>query len=251
MDDGLNIDAVEDRFLVRGRMEILNVFNDLIHRCEPVTVVFGDAAERLPTRLLEAHGNALIFEPGPDGAANARLLKESNCSFIASPDGIRVQFTAGQAKRISWGGSRAFYVPLPECVIRVQRQESYRILVAPEQPPIVCLFSDEGIALGEWPLRDLSVGGLGITIHGQSPLARCKTVARISFSLPQHGSIECPVTLRHATGANAEESNPPYRIGLMFSALPSEMGVAIQRYIIEQEQQRRSRMAGQDPDDHD
>jgi flagellar brake protein len=250
VNEGLNIDEIEDRFSVRGRMEILNVLNDLIHRCEPVTVIFGGNAERLPTRLLEAHGNVLIFEPGLNDDANARLLKCDSCSFIASPDGIRVHFAAGQATRVSWGGSRAFCVPLPEFVVRVQRQESYRIFVG-EQALTVRLFSDEGTALGEWPLRDLSVGGLGITIRGQSPLALCKTVVRVSFSLPQYGSIECPVVLRHATGANGDEPNPPYRIGLMFSALPSEMGAAIQRYIIEQEQQRRSRITDHVAGDHD
>lgn len=250
MDQDVNIDEIEDRFFVRGRMEVLNVLNDLVYRCEPVTVIFG-GAERHPTRLLEARGNVLVFESGIDRGANARLLQGNRCTFIASPDGIRVQFAAGQAKRISWGGCRAFCVPLPDCVARVQRQESYRILVTPEQALTARLFSDEGSPLGEWPVRDLSVGGLGIAIQEASSLALCKNAAHVRFSLPQHGSIDCAVTLRHATGANADDGYPPYRIGLMFSALPPEMGVAIQRYIIEQEQQRRSRIADYDADDHD
>ncbi len=248
MGESLNIDEIEDRFFVYGRMEILNVLNDLIHRCEPLTVDFGGVSDRLHTRLLEARDTVLIFDLGEDSEANARLLKCQACSFVAYPDGIRVQFAAHQVRQVSWGGSPAFCIPLPERVARVQRQESYRILIAPAQKVVVRLFSSDGAGLGEWPLHDLSVGGLGLAVPEQASLALGKTISRIGFSLPGHGEIECSVALRHATDLVQDQSNPPYRIGLMFCGLPPAMGVAIQRYIIEQEHERRSQISGYDAD---
>lgn len=250
VNDGLNNNEIEDRFWVGGRMEILNVLDDLIHRREPITVTFGGGIPDLPTRLLEARKKTLIFESSSDIDAMLHLLKDPACFFRARPDGIGVRFQGGLARRISWGGSAAFSVPFPERLARLQRQESFRILIPAEKALAVSLFSNQGVSLGEWPLHDLSVGGLGVTVSGPSRVELGRTIARVNLQLPGHGKIDCPVILRHATNLATDEPNPPYRIGVEFSGLPQEMGAAIQRYIIKMEHERRSLAGEYDADDH-
>lgn len=242
-------DEIEDRFFVQGRMEILNLLNDLILRREVVSVNFNDGTEHFFTRLLEARGKVLVFDPGRNADVNLRLLKCRACSFIAHPDGIRVQFAGGPVRRISWGGSAALRVTLPERVARVQRQESFRVLIPSYQVLTAQVFSYTGAALGEWPVHDMSVGGLGITAEGHEQPELAQNIARVKLQLPEHGEIDCAVSLRHATGTASDECNPPYRIGLAFAGLPAEMWAAIQRYIIKTEHERRSRLRESGTDD--
>jgi c-di-GMP-binding flagellar brake protein YcgR len=250
VNNGLNKDRIDDRFCVRGRMEILHVLHDLIYRREPVSVNFNDGADTLLSTLLEVRSRTLIFELSSDSDANLRVMKSPACSFVARPGGICVQFAGGPIRRISWGGDGAFSVPLPDRLARLQRQESYRIPIPAQNALTVKLFSNDGIYLGEWPLHDLSVGGVGVTVSGPSRVELGRTIARVSLLLPGHGAVDSPVTLRHATDLAIDERDSPYRIGVEFSDLPAEMGAAIQRYIIKLEYARRG-LANEDAaDDH-
>jgi len=248
VNDGLSNDENDDRFSVQGRMEILNVLNDLIHRREPVSVTFGDG-DAFHTTLLEVRKNTLIFAMSPDQDVNQAFLRTHACSFLARPDGICVQFTGGRVRRISWGGG-ALSMPLPERLVRLQRQESFRILIPPQQAVKARLFSIDGTSLGEWPVHDLSVGGLGVTVDEPSSAALGQRIASVSLLLPERGEIACAVSLRHATDLAQDEGNSPHRIGVAFSDLSAEARAVIQRYIIDLEYERRRLAMENVADDH-
>lgn len=238
MGDGLNIDEIDERFFVHGRMEIHDLLNELIYRCEPVTVAFGE--ERFSTYLLEVRDQAVIFDASSDPALNLRLLSCKSCSLTAFPDGIRVQFSGSGVQQIVWGEKEIFQAPLPDRVARLQRQETFRAVMPPDRQIPVRLFSGEGTELGEWPLRDLSTGGLGIAMETETELAAGRNVARIRLSLPGHREIDCKVELRHLTDLASRESSSPYRLGMSFLELATADRAAIQRYVIDVEHERRN-----------
>jgi len=235
----LSDDEIEDRYFLRGRMEILNVLNDVIYRRESVTVNFNAGKDFFLTRLLEARHDALIFDLSGDVKANQRLPESPGCIFVAHLNGIHIQFSGSQAQRFSWGGSDAFWVPLPERIIRRQRRESYRILLPVTKPVMVKLFSDEGIVLDECPLHDLSVGGIGVTINEGLYLELGQSIARVNLTLPKQRAINCSAEVRHVTQLTARHSGMRHRVGLRFTDLAPAMGVAIQRYITRVEHERR------------
>lgn len=236
----LSDDEIEDRYFLLGRMEILNVLNDLIYRRETVTVHFNGGREFILTTLLEARPEALIFDLGGDARSNQRLLDTQSCVFVARPSGIRVQFSAIPPHRFSWGGSGAFWVPLPEHVVRMQRRESYRILLPVAKALRTKLFSDRGKSIGEWPTHDLSVGGLSITMSDEPGFEPGDTIPDLKLSLPKLRTIECSAVVRHVTHLADRRGEKRYRVGMSFSDLPPKMGVAIQRYVVKVEHDRRS-----------
>jgi flagellar brake protein len=242
VNESLSNEQIEERFLVRGRMEILHILNDLIHRYEPVTINYNDGADSFVTRLLEARDQVLIFEPDEDGAVSLARLKSADCFFLAHPDGIRVQFSGSQVRRISWGGSNALSMPLPQCIARLQRQESLRIQIPASAGLVVQLFDDRGVSLGAWPLHDLSVGGLGVNVADQLHLKTANSLARARLHLPELGTVDCAVVLRHTSDFNRGEPNLSYRIGVGFCDLPVAMRAMIQRYIITSGHARRNLM---------
>jgi c-di-GMP-binding flagellar brake protein YcgR len=235
----LTDDQIEDRFFLLGRMEILQVLNELIHRRDPVTVYFNGGREFFQTTLLEATPEALVFDLSGDGEANRRLPASPGCVFVSHLNGIRVQFAGARSERFSWGGSDAFWVPLPERVVRVQRRESYRILLPVAKPLMLKVYAEEGKAFVEWPAHDLSVGGIGLTVTGETQLEVGLDIARIVLALPKQRSIDCMAQVRHVTHLGERADGNRYRVGLAFLNLPAQVGVAIQRYITKIEHQRR------------
>jgi c-di-GMP-binding flagellar brake protein YcgR len=240
MTASLSDEEIEDRYFLLGRMEILNVLNDLIYRRETVTVYFNGGREFILTALLEARPEALIFDLGGDAKVNERLLASQSCVFVARPGGIRVQFSTTSANRFSWGGSDALWVPLPEQLVRLQRRESYRILMPVANALKVKIFADFGQILGEWAAHDLSVGGLCINVNDSVGFEPGDVVAQLNLVLPKLKAIECAAIVRHVTHLSDRRGARRLRVGMSFTGLPASVGVAIQRYVVKVEHDRRN-----------
>jgi hypothetical protein len=235
----LSDDEIEDRYFLRGRMEILSVLNELILRREPVTVYFNGGRDFFQTTLLEARADALVFDLSGDPVINKRLPASSSCIFVSSINGIRVQYAGGQVGKFSWGGSDAFWVPLPERMVRVQRRESYRILLPVAKPLMLKLFANDKQVIGEWPAHDLSVGGLGFTTIGMPPVEVEQEIPRLRLPLPGQILVECVAQVRHVTPMSERLDGGRYRVGVCFTDLAPATAVAIQRFITIVEHQRR------------
>lgn len=238
MESGVDIDAIEERFLVHGRMEILALLNELIYCGEPVEVRFGSEGSCI-TRLLEARDQTVVFEASENSQTNIRLAAAADCTFLASPQGIRVMFSAGRAIPLTWGGIAAFSVALPTRLARLQRQESFRTIIPAQQAPAVTLHADDGSLLGRWPLRDLSVGGIGVAIATEAELQRATKSSRVQLLIPGCDAVACAVSVRHATGLAESDDEFGFRLGLGFIDLPETMRVEILRYIVDVERARR------------
>lgn len=235
----LSDDEIEDRFFLLGQMEILSVLHELIHRREPVTVYFNGGRDFMLTTLLEARPDVLIFDPSGDLKANKHLPNSPNCVFVARLNGIRVQFSTKKAQSFAWGGSDAFWAPMPERVVRLQRRESYRILLPAAQPLMVRCFTHEGLIIGDWPAHNISVSGLGFTVSRLPNLEPNQSIGRLRLALTKLRGIECGAIVRHVTPLGDKQAHPNYRVGVSFSDLPPAMGVVIQRYITKVEHERR------------
>jgi c-di-GMP-binding flagellar brake protein YcgR len=233
-------EEVEDRYFLRDRMEISSVLNNLIHHIEPITVRFNGGRDFIATTLLEVAQNRLIFDPGGDAQANLRLQRHADCVFSAEPEGIRVQFSSGPVRPCTWGGGDAFWVPLPEHIVRLQRRESYRNQLPIIKPPMANLISSEKLILGTWPAHDLSIGGIGVTILQEPRVELDQYISCLRITLPSKHDVDTGCVVRHITYIPRRQSDSSrYRIGLAFRDLPLPMEIAIQRYLIKLEYERR------------
>jgi len=237
----LSDDEIEDRFFLLGQMEIVSVLNELVHHREPVTVYFNGGRDFMLTTLLEVRADGLIFDPSGDLKANNRLPLSTTGVFVARLNGIRVQFSTKQAQVFSWGGSDAFWVPLPERVVRLQRRESYRILLPVAKPIMVKFYTQDKLILGDWPAHNLSVAGLGLVMSRLPPgFGEAQDIHRLKLILTKQNAIECAAVVRHITPLGEKKIRPNYRVGVSFADLPPAMGVTIQRYITKIEHERRT-----------
>jgi c-di-GMP-binding flagellar brake protein YcgR len=237
---------IEDRYYLQGRMEVLGLLHDLIHRREHLNVRFGGGADDfMMTVLLDARADdGLIFDIASLDHINKRLLDAKNCIFVGAPDGVRVQFSTGPVVRVSWGGQDAFQVTLPRRAIRLQRRESFRVLTPVVHPLMARAYDESGAVRSEWPVHDISVGGVGLTVGLESGLEAGQRLSKLTLDLADAGRIECGVTVRHVTERSRAASGVKVRAGLRFDGLPRVFDVAIQRYVVHVEHERRRLVAG-------
>ena len=238
MSASLSDQEIEDKYFLLGKMEILNLLNDLAHRREPISVYFNGGQDFILSILLSAKSDGLVFDMGGDDKANARLEHSDQCVFMATPDGIRVQFTAVDPKRFWWGDEEAFWVPLPERIVRMQRRDCYRNELPVVNTIRVQLNDEKGVNLGDWPLHDLSVGGLGATVSGEPHMKIGDNIAHIVIWISEKKRIDCVGIVRHISLID-RQGKGRYRVGIEFIKLPHAMEVVIQRYIIKIEYERR------------
>ncbi len=237
MSASLSDQEIEDRYFLRGQVEILSVLNDLAHRREPVSVYFNAGQSFILTVILSARPDGLVFDLGGDHNMNRQLEKASHGIFMAFPDGIRVQFTGMNPQRFMWGDDPAFWVPIPERIIRLQRREFYRNL-----PPISLdfrakLHDIEGNVIADWRLHDISVGGFGIVMEGEPNLRIGETIPQVWITLTNKTNIHCPVTIRHITFIERTKLGK-FQIGFQFQSLTHAMDIAIQKTILNIEYER-------------
>ncbi len=242
MSASLSNQEIEDKYFLLGKMEILNILNDLVHRREPVSVYFNGGQEFILTMLLAARSDGLVFDMGGDERANKLLAMSDYCVFMAFPDGIRVQFSATDPSRFSWGDDDAFWVPLPDRVVRMQRRDDYRNVLPLVNALKVKLANDDGVCLCNWDLHDLSVSGFGALMDGEPKVKLGDTIAHLIISLSDKKRLDCMGVVRHITMLD-RHGRGRYRVGVQFMNLPHVMEVAIQRYIIKIEYERHKLLA--------
>lgn len=239
MDLSLQDEEFDDRYFLLGRMEILNCLNDLIRNRENVTVYFNRGNDFILTTLLEASAEHLVFDLGGDESANRRLERADSCVMIAVHEGIRTQFsTSWTPQRFTWDDTEVFRVPLPAKIMRLQRREAYRVALAVNKPVMARLTRDNGTLLNEFPIHDLSVGGIGLSAPAKETSLAESDIVEVSFSLENGRPIRCQVRVRHVTPIGHVGGHPSTRIGLCFVDLPASLSARVQRYILQVEHQR-------------
>jgi len=239
MDLTLQDEEFDDRYFLRGRMEIFNCLNDLIRHRENVTVYFNQGKDFILTALLEASSEHLLFDPGSDESSNRRLERAKGCVMTAVHQGIRTQFsTTWTPQRYLWGDDEVFRIPLPTRIIRLQRREAYRVALAVNKPVMTKLYGEDGLLRCELPIHDLSVDGIGLNaVEGKAPLAAGDRF-EVSFSVQTGRSVRCHAQVRHVTSMGKVAGHVNLRIGLCFLDLAQSIGARVQRYILQVEHQR-------------
>ncbi|MCH8617773.1 flagellar brake protein [Undibacterium sp. TS12] len=231
-------EEIEDKFFLLGQREILGILNELAHRREPVTVYFNEGREFIVTQILSAREDGLVFDIGGDARANKLLEKASSCVLLAYPDGIRVQFTGLNPQRFLWGGQDAFWVSIPQRVVRMQRREFFRNQLPIVDPLKARLYDEHGETLAYLPIHDICVGGFSVQVSGPPQLKVQDRIAIAHIVLGIRNVVRCAGVIRHVTQIEKNKQGR-YRIGISFVKLPHEMDVAIQRHINQLEYERR------------
>lgn len=243
IDDRTNLVASAeslDRFTIKSRSEILYLLRYLIKRGELVTVHFNHGQDILLTTLLnaEADDDKLIFDWGGSEKNNQKLLKAERLFFVVAPDGIKIQFSTGQARQIDFGGENAFFADLPDEVIRLQRRDYYRVAAHGEGRMIASFLlrgKDQKL-----PLHDVGIGGIGLIMSRNDLYIEIGDIlSDLILDIPGLETSKNTLEVRHVTLITPARGQPYTRIGCQNVGERRMSDEAkIQRYMIRIEQDR-------------
>lgn len=231
---------IEERFYITGRTAIPFTLAGFAENKESFSVQFSGGHEHFLTVLLavQAEDDWLIIDCSGSVEINRRFPESRRNVFVARPGGIHVQFTTGQAREIDFQGARAFAVPLPRFIVRLQRREVFRI-ETPLARPLQFHARPPG---GRWltaPVHDLSIAGVGLSTGGDNTLPQGTTIPDCRFALPggRH-DIFVQAVVRHVTALELRAGVTQWRVGLQFSDLRRADDRQIQRYVAQVEHRR-------------
>lgn len=196
-----------ERFMLRSRAEIAAILRRLRESRVPLTAYFDTASALGVTRLLAEDGDGLVFEGLRCTDAQRQLLAASTLTFVGFADGIKLQFTSAAPRAVHGQSGRAFVVPMPAAVVRLQRRESAR-LQPPRSKPAVCRvpLADGSGRYEALRVLDVSAAGLAVLAYPERvALMPGEIVEGCRLDLPGIGGLEAVLHVRHVDPIPADD----------------------------------------------
>jgi c-di-GMP-binding flagellar brake protein YcgR len=235
-------ESTEDsRYLVTNRLDVIRILRGLAQRNEMVSAFFNGGKDLLLTSVLDVdtESNTVILDCGSNSDLNQRILRADKIIFVTALDKVKVQFTSPGIEPGTFEDKPAFLIPLPAQVLQLQRREYYR-LTTPIVNPLKCKVSLEEGNVHEFPIVDISAGGIGMILANSIalPLKVGSVYPGCRIELPGIGTLELTLRIQSLFEITLKNGTKSLRSGCQFVNLHSSMETLIQRYILKLERDR-------------
>lgn len=235
------------KYLLKSHLEILFILRELQRRKALITVYFNEGADFLLTAVLGVDDKGMVLDYGPNEDMNQKALQSKRLLFIASHDKVKVQFAAARLEARPFEGRPAFYAPLPDTLLRLQRREYFRLVTPPSQS-VKCLIpiSDKaGRHLVEANVLDISAGGIAIVSPPDGlPFRPGHCFDACQINLPEAGNVVATLEVRNVFDITLKSGIRVRRAGCQFTHLDAIGTKQIQRFIIRVERDMRANQTG-------
>jgi c-di-GMP-binding flagellar brake protein YcgR len=231
----------DSRYLVTNRLEIVRIMRGLAQRNELVSAFFNSGKDLLLTSVLDIYPeiDTLVLDCGSNNDLNQRILRAEKIIFVTALDKVKVQFISQGIEPSNFENKPAFVVPLPAQVLQLQRREYYR-LTTPIVNPLKCKVPLEEGKVEEFPIIDISAGGIGMILANSValPLKVGSTYPGCRIELPGVGTLELTLGIQSLFEVTLKNGAKSLRSGCQFVNLHPSMETLIQRYILRLERDR-------------
>lgn len=223
-------------------LEVGFVLRSLVQRADFITVYFNGGRDLLLTRILhaDAKSHMFVFDLGGHAQSNVALTKAEKAVFVATPEGVKIQFSTNNITLVDYENRPAFMAPFPADLIKLQRREFFRLLT-PISNPYCCrlpLADDESQRLD---VRDISLGGVGVWL----PEAKIGKIeiglkfSQVTFDFGPGGVMRIDVEVRNCRPVANRQGQTQYIVGMRFSGLSRTQEASLQRLISQLERERK------------
>jgi c-di-GMP-binding flagellar brake protein YcgR len=225
----------------RNPLEIGVQLRNLANRGDFLTVQHKSG--QLVTKILDVdvRGRTFVFDWGALSDQNKGVLASPKCTFRASPEGVRVEFSTSTPTETRFEGMSAFEAAFPEVLFYVQRREYFRV-DAPVLDPYFCRGRlPEGDTF-RFEVNDLSLGGIGLrtTDERVANLPMGAALPDVEVNLGGHGQLSLDLELVSMRATDLPNGGRRFQLGMRFVSLPGSAENTLQRLITQLEMKRRS-----------
>jgi len=226
-------------YMLHTPIEIGYVLRSLSLKRDLVSIHFSHGTQSILSSILEVDVKAgrFWFDVSSINATNEALLATDRMVFVASPDGVKIQFVVNDAP--SWSnvdGRAAFCSVLPDDMIKLQRREYFR-LETPLGRPLICKVPLAG-KMQEMQMHDISIGGMGLWLPAGVRVELMDIFQACRVDLGTFGSIEVTLEVRSNRRVTRRSGGTQNMLGCQFVNLPRHTENVLQRYIAQLERER-------------
>lgn len=224
-------------FRIKSKREMLSILQNIADQGTRVALFYGSGRSFILTSVLGANDHGIWLDVGPFPPENKQILLSEKITFVSSHQHVKVQFEANDIENDLFENDEAFYLDLPDFILRIQRRDFFRTPI-PANPVIRCIIPiqpenpDDPVIMRGVPLYDISGGGIGLLCgEYETTLVPDKTFPDCQISLPDIGTLKVTIEVRNSYNFTTRNNVVHKRVGCHFIGLDSQANILLQRYI--------------------
>jgi c-di-GMP-binding flagellar brake protein YcgR len=229
--------AGSTQILVRSRIEIARLLEDLLQRQIPLSAFFIGKEALLISQLrhIDPAHEYVLADYGNNRMANSAWLAAPGTTFSCSQRLGTIEFLAEHPVEAMFNAMPVVRFDFPDKLTINQRRAHRRITNIPELP-LHCIANAGGVIAFECKITDISVGGLGAMVYDASiPLEPGTVLKGCRISHPNGAVIEVDIEVRHCANLVRPDGEFARRAGCSFIGPPAEIEKLIRVFVLDLE----------------
>jgi c-di-GMP-binding flagellar brake protein YcgR len=224
-------------FRIASKREMRFILQNIADQGTRVVLFYGNGQNFILTTLLGANEHGMWLDVGPFPPENKQLLLSDKITFVSMHQHVKIQFTAHDVQNDLFENNEAFYLELPDYMLRIQRREFFRIPI-PATSHIKCIIPiqpenpDDSVIMRAVPIVDISGGGIGLLCgEHEATLLPQKIFPDCQISIPDVGILTVTIEVRNGINFTAHNKAVHKCVGCRFIQLDNQTNILLQRYI--------------------
>ncbi len=229
-----------DEFRLNSRHDVMGLLKRLLDAAALLHLNTAEGAVYTTTLwTLDSAGGALGLTADSHSPALQRVLESEDITVVGYLDSIKVQFDLPGLVLVNGTRLSALRAPLPRCIYRFQRRNSFRVRPLARGAPTVSLphpmIPDMQLTLR---LLDVSVGGCALLLPADVPLIEPGVrVNGVDLALDADTRVRTALVIHHVSAVGSDTG--AVRLGCEFAGLSGEAVRSMQLFIDQVEKRRR------------
>ena len=224
-------------FRISSKMEMQLILQSLMDKGTCIALFYGRDQHFIQATLLDVNEHGMWLDIGPLPAENKPLLLDGKITFVSVSQRIKIQFAGRNIETDLFDNNEAFYLKLPDYLLRIQRRDFFRTPI-PAATIIKCIVPvhpenpDAPAVMRSIPIVDISGGGIGLLCDGdEATLLPYKTFPDCQISIPDVGTLTVFIEVRNSISFITHGKVAHKRVGCRFIQLDNRMNNLLQLYI--------------------
>lgn len=217
-DDGWQRIAGSTQVLVRSRIEIAVLLNEVMQSGSPLSAFFigNEALFLSQLRYVDPQEEYLLVDYSNNRMANSALLAAPKITFSCSHKRGGIEFLGVQPGEAMHEGMPAVRICFPDSLVLCQRRAHRRVKLLPELP-LHCVADAGGVLPFDCKITDISRGGCGTVVYDSTVnLVAGEVLKGCRIAHPNGTVIEVDIEIRHCSRMVLPDGTSVQRAGCSF-----------------------------------
>ncbi len=222
---------------IKSKLEMRSILQSIADQGSHVALYYGGGKDFILTTLLGVHEHGMWLDVGPFPPENKQILRSDRITFVSAHHHVKIQFVAHAIENGLFEDQQAFYLELPDYLLRIQRREFFRTAI-PSSSLVKCVIPvqpenpDDPLTMFEAPILDISGGGIALRCaEHETTLQPEKIFPDCQISIPEVGTLKVTIEVRYSTNYTAPNMVVYKHVGCRFIGLDIQMNILLQRYL--------------------